>query len=296
MNNKLLTGVFFAVVIVVVGIFLLESSLYSVNPGEVAVEIQHGQVTASTRKPGLHWKSMSADLATMDTRVQVARGSFNAAPSNPDAQGSARYAIVWRLNQARTYYDATQGKGEVAQGKVDDAVAAALRKLLAKPPSHAVFAVPPASVNAALTAALEPVAAKLGIDILSASVTGTTLSQSAQKQVVQSMLQADSAARQAEQVRTQTAAEKKLAATRARAEAILAAANQQAAAILGQGEAQVADIYAKASKSAPAFFRFYQTLLNEQAGLATHTRLFIISTDSPWFNLLGTKPGTDRQL
>ncbi|MGA7965231.1 MAG: SPFH domain-containing protein [Gammaproteobacteria bacterium] len=296
MNNKLLTGLFIGVVIAVVGIFLIESSLYSVEPGQVAVEIQHGQVTASTREPGLHWKPVSAELATMDSRIQVSSGTFNADTRKPNERGSARYAIVWRLNQARTYYEATQGKGEVAEGKVDDAVAAALHKLLANPPSHAVFAVPPASVNAALTAALKPVAAKLGIDILSANITDTTLSKSAQKQVVESMLQADSAIRQAEQAKTQTAAAKKLAATRARAAAILAAANQQAASLKGEGEAQVAGIYAKASQSAPTFFRFYQTLLNEQASLGTHTRLFIISTDSPWFNLLGTKPGTDPQF
>ncbi|MGH8128886.1 MAG: SPFH domain-containing protein [Gammaproteobacteria bacterium] len=296
MNNKLLTRLFIVVVVVIIGIFLLESSLYSIGPGEVAVEIQHGQATASTSNPGLHWKSVSAQVATLDSRVQVARGTFSADKHNPKKGGSAAYVIVWRLNQARTYYDATQGKGEAAQSKVDTAVEAALSKLLAKPSSHAVFAVPPAAVNAAITTALKPVAAKLGIEVLFANVTGTTLSDADQKQVVESMLQADSKVRQAKQDKTQTATAKKLAATKSQAAAILASANQQAASIKGSGEAQVAEIYAKASKHAPAFFSFYQTLLSEQAALDTHTRLFIISTDSPWFNLLGTKPGTHRQF
>lgn len=296
MNNKLLTRLFIVVVIAVIGIFVLESSLYSVGPGEVAVVIEHGQAKAGTREPGLHWKSVSVQVAILDSRVQVAHGNFDADPQKPESADRARYAVLWRLAQARTYYDATHGKGTVAQNKVDTAVGATLRKLLAKPPSHAVFAVPPASVNAALAAALKPVAKKLGIDILSADITRATLSDAARKQVVESMLQADSAVRQAEQAKTQTAATKKLAATRAHAEAILAAANRQAASIRGQGEAQVAGIYAKASKHAPAFFNFYQTLLSEQAVLDTHTRLFVISTDSPWFKLLGTEPRTDRNF
>ena len=83
---------------------------------------------------------------------------------------------------------------------------------------------------------------------------------------------------------------KGLAVTRAKAKAIIAKARQQAAAIEGQGEARIAGIYAEASKQAPDFFRFYQTLLSEQAALDTNTRLFIISTDSRWFRLLGTPP------
>jgi len=60
MSNKLLTRLFLILVIVVIGIFMLDSSLYSIGPGAVAVEINHGQATVATRKPGLHWKRVSA--------------------------------------------------------------------------------------------------------------------------------------------------------------------------------------------------------------------------------------------
>jgi len=169
-------------------------------------------------------------------------------------------------------------------------VEGALRKLLAPASNPAVFAVPAASVNAAMTAALEPVASKLGIAVLTAHLTSITPSAEARSRIVQSMLQADSQARQSDQDKAQAEAAQKLADTRDQARSILAEARRQAASIKGEGEARVAGIYAKASGDAPAFFRFYQTLLSEQAALSTHTRLYILSTDSPWFKLLGTTP------
>ena len=291
MSNKLLTRLFIVMAIAVAGIFVLESSLYSVGPGETAVIVQHGEATASTRQPGLHWKPVNAGLVSLDSRVRAAHDIFNADQKSPGTGASAGYAVIWRLNQPLTYYGATQGKEEAAVSQMKEAVDGALRKQLAAPANPAVFAEPAASVDAALAAALKPVAAKLGIAVLAARITSITPAEDARKQIVQSMLQAESQARQAGRDKARDAAARKLAATRAQAHAILAAARQQAASIKGEGEARVAGIYAKASSAAPGFFRFYQTLLSEQAALTTHTRLYILSTDSPWFKLLGTAPG-----
>ncbi len=291
MSNKLLTRLFLILVIVVIGIFMLDSSLYSVGPGAVAVEINHGQATVATRKPGLHWKRVSAEVANLDARVQMTHGTFNGDTRNPKSAGSAGYALVWRLSHPRKYYNATQGKRSVALDRMKGAVDAALRKLLAKPSSRTVFAVSPARVHSALMAALKPVAAKLGIEVLTADITRSTLSATARKQVLEAMLLANVAARQGAQAKTQAAASKKRAAMRAQIASLLVTSRQQAATIEGEGEAQVVAIYARAAKPAPKFFRFYQTLLSEQAALEANTRLFIVSTDSSWFRLLGTAPG-----
>lgn len=296
MNNKLLTRLFLVLVVVVVAIFVLESSLYSVGPGEIAVEVQHSKATASTGRPGLHWKSVSAQLVTLDSRVQIARGTLDADTRNPKQGASAAYAVLWRIKQPLAYYDATGAKDAVTLQKIEDAVEGALRKQLAGNQARAVFAVPPASADAAVAKALEPVADKLGIAVISARVTGATPSEAEQKRIVQSMLQTDTQARRAREKKTRGAAAEKLATTRAQSHAVLAAARQQAAAIRGEGEAQVAGIYAKASAAAPGFFHFYQTLLSERAALSTHTRLYILSTDSPWFKLLGNNPpGPSKQ-
>lgn len=295
MNNKLLTRLFIGLVVIVVGIFVLDAALYNVGPGEVAVVVSRGEATAATGQPGLHWKSVSAQIVSLDARVRVTRGTFDADSRHPERGGSAGYAVVWRLEQPETFYGVTAGKDEVARNKLDDAVEGALRKHLARQHGAAVFAQPAASVNAAVAAALRPVAQKLGITVLAAHLTSITPAEAERDKIVQSMLQTDTQARQAKEAEARNEAEKKLEATRDRAHSILAAARQQAASIKGQGEAQVAGIYARASRAAPAFFRFYQTLLSEQAALDTHTRLFILSTDSPWFKVLDTAPAKDKR-
>ena len=122
---------------------------------------------------------------------------------------------------------------------------------------------------------------------MSVSLANTKLSESAEKQITDKMLATDSTAQQQKMSSSETAADEKIAAAKARAADILAAARSKAATIRGESEAKVAEMYARAARPAPDFFHFYQTLMSEKAALNTNTRLFVVSSDSPWFRLMG---------
>lgn len=295
MNNKLLMR-WFAILIGVLAVaFTLNVSLYTVDPGHVGVIIRQGNVAQVIAKPGTHWKSPSDQFDLLDIRNQVANVSFRADRSGPATESAAaRFSVVWKIDSPSKFYQATQNNNPVVdvQDKLADVSDPALRKLLAKDNEARLFAVSSASATQAFEAAIKPAAEKLGIKLLSVSLADIKLSKAAEKQITDRMLASDSTARQQKESSSETEAEKKIASARTQAANILAAARNKAATIRGESEAKVSDLYAQAAKAAPDFFRFYQTLMSETAALNTNTRLFIVSSDSPWFRLMG-KPGSN---
>lgn len=296
MNNKLLMRWFGVVVVALAAAFTLEVSLYTVAPGQTGLIVRQNGQDQVISQPGTHWKAPDAQLVLLDSRNQVANVNFRANRSGPASDSAtARFSVVWKIDSPSKFYRATQDNSPDVdvQDKLADASDPALRKLLAKNEATRVFAVSSASATQAFEKAIEPAADKLGITVLSASLVNLKLSEAAEQQLTNKMLATDSSARQQKLSSSETTAQKKIAAARAKAADILASARNKAASLQGGSEAKVAELYAEAARPAPDFFRFYQTLMSEKAALNTHTRLFVVSSDSPWFRLMG-KAGSHR--
>lgn len=296
MNNKLLLRWFGIVALAFVAFFVLQSSLYTVDPGEVATVVSNGKVTRVIESSGLHWKSPDAQVVVMNQRLQVTGVDFRADKSKAfSTTRGARFNVVWKLDDPAKFYAATQQKNQSQlniQTQLANAAEPALHKLLAPKGQPRVFSVSAASATEAFKAAIQPAVAKLGIKVLDTSLAAINFPQSEEKQLTEAMLAAHSSKQDKKLSHSHESAERRIAAEREKADAILADAREKAAGIRGESEARVADIYAEASKSDPDFFRFYQTLMSEKQALNTHTRLFVVSTDSPWFRLMGkASPG-----
>lgn len=294
MNNKLLVRWFAIVAIVVAASFILESALFTVEPGQVGALIRNSEVSRVVEASGVHWKAPDTQVALLDSRTQVADVDFRVDKSGPAADSAgATYTVAWKLADAKAFYHATENNNPAAdvQGKLADAADPALRKLLAKPGEPRVFAVPTASVTAAFEAAIKPVAKKIGIDIQAVSLASLKLSASDQQALADRMLASRAKTREEKTSAHQSDIEQQIRNERAHAADILSGARREAARIRGENEAKIAGIYARAAKPAPAFFDFYQTLMSEQTALEKKTKLFVVSSDSPWFKLLGQAPG-----
>lgn len=297
MNNKLLMRWFGIVIVALAVAFTLDVSLYTVEPGQVGVIVEQGDVSQVVSEPGTHWKVPSDQIELLDIRNQVANVNFRAKRSGPAAESAAaRFSVVWKIDSPKTFYEATQNNNVTidVQDKFGDASDPVLRKLLAKDNEARVFAVSAASVTQAFESAIKPVADTLGIKLLSVGLVNLKLSKAGEKQITERMLATDTTAHQQKMTDSEAAAEQKIAAARTQAANILAAARNKAASIRGEGEAKIAELYARTAQPAPDFFRFYQTLMSEKAALNTNTRLFVVSSDSPWFQLMG-KAGPDSK-
>lgn len=296
MNNKFLMRWFGLVIFALAVAFTLNVSLYTVEPGQIGVIVSQGKVSKVITKTGAHWKNPSAQLELLDDRSQVANVNFRAQRSGPaNESAAARFSVVWKIDSPSKFYKATQDNNPDVdiQDKLADASDPALRKLLAKNDETRVFSVSSASATQAFAAAIKPAADKLGIQLLSVSLANLKLAEAAEKQITNRMIASDSSARQQKLKSSEATAEKKITDARARAADILASARSKAASIRGESEARVADLFAGAARPAPDFFHFYQTLMSEKAALNTHTRLFVISSDSPWFRILGKAGSKD---
>ncbi len=298
MNNKLLMRWFGIVVLAIVVTFFFEVSLFTVQPGQVGVIVKRTGVSRVVEKTGTHWKVPNQQIVLLDARNQMATINLKADNNGP-ASGSAaaRFSVVWKIDSPAKFYQATQDNNSDidVQDKFIDASKKDLSKLLAKNNSTRVFTVSKASATQAFEAAIKPVADKLGIKLLSVSLTNLKLSEAGEKQITDRMLATNSTAQQRKMSNSEMAVEKKIADEKAQAANILATARSKAASIRGESEAKVAEMFAQAAKPAPGFFRFYQTLMSEKAALNTNTRLFVVSTDSPWFQLMGKAGSNPKQ-
>lgn len=269
-----------AALVVAVGLY---SAAFTASPGEDVLVERAGRITAGPLGPGLHWRiPLLEGVVRLGAGVRLDKGNVRTG-SGTDVLG-ARYAVLWRIADARRYYTATGGDPGVVADRLDTALGPVLRKMLDTDKPSAFLARPAETVDAALSAAVKPPASKLGIDVLTVGLEEAEVPKSVQKKIGERMaasVSANAAASSGVAAEVAAAGEE-----RARAGEIVAAAQRTAAGIRGHSEARVAEIYAKAAVQAPDFFRFYRELISEEKAMSSHTRALVISTDSPWFKLL----------
>lgn len=269
-------------VVIAVG---LSAATFTAAPREAVLLERGGHVVAGPLAPGLHWRiPLVEGVIRMDAGVRLDKGRVQVGTGA--AALAARYAVLWRIGDARRFYQATGGDGAVVSQRLDAALAPALRRMMDAHKPTAFLTRPAATINTALGAAVQAPARKLGIDVLQVGLAQAQVPAAMQKQIGTRMA-AEVGARAATSASSAASADEAAArADRGRAQAIMAAARRASAGIRGRSEGQAAQIYAKAAAQAPRFFRFLQALTSEEEAMSSHTRALVISTDSPWFKEL----------
>lgn len=285
--NLRLLAVLAAVVIALVG---LGASLYVVPPARTALLLRGGKVVAADVPSGPHWKvPLLESVVILDARVQLTSGR---AELNGDAGGDPvglGYSVAWRIADPSRYYQAAGDDVGVAGTRLSDALERYLRaQVTDESPAAFVKQSLPALAGGARKA-LTPVAQKLGVTVLSVQTGPARLPSAMQQRIGAQMAAATQSraaaaaargARKADDVR-QAAAEER--------QKLLAAAHDEAAQLRGASTARAASIYAAEAQKAPEFFAYFLQLEDARRELTDHTRVLVISADSPWFRAL--KPG-----
>ncbi len=272
----------------------LSGTLFTVGPGQLAVLEKDGKPVGVPLSAGTHWKiPLVEGVVRMHAGTQLATGKVTVGSGN-DAIG-VHYAVLWRISDPRRFVAATAGSGEVVADRLKASLTPALQHLIGSEGPDKFLRRSATDVEIALTPMTAPPAKKLGIDILGVELGRTDLPASLRATVSHRMALAvgTQASAAASSGGAAQAAQARLLQQR-RAQ-ILANADREAASLRGQADARVAGIYAQAARKSPRFFRFYQSLINEEKALAANTRLLVISTDSSWFRVLRSTPPGGRK-
>lgn len=280
-----------AAALALVLLYLVASSLYTVRLTEEALITQFGKPVRVVGNPGLHMKIPFVQTVHLfDKRLQ--KDTF---PSEEVILGDQKRLIVegfviYRIVSPLTYYQAVGPSSSGIIPRLNAAVSASMRNILASVPLTSVLASERTHIMARIVAEVRATMKGFGVRIADVRISRSNLP----VQNTDAVLSRMTAER--ERVAAELRAKGAEAALKVTAEAertrtvLLANAEAEAAALRGQGEAQAIQTFAKAVAQDPHFFRIWRTLEAYRQGLAQGRNRLVLSPDSPILRYLAVAP------
>ena len=309
----------FAAIVLILALFALTQSVFTVDQTEQALVLQFGQPRGDIQEPGLHFKlPLIQDVVFFDRRVlsvdpppaqvvissavdltaaqKAGAAADNATPSVEDALASgepiivdtfARYHIVDPLKFLKTLRTV-----DAAEHRLESILNDATRAVLGKTTLHQLLS---QDRNVVMKDILTRMNKKVqddqfGIDIVDIRIVRADLTPELRQATVQRMISA------LKERATQTRAEGDQQATQIRADAdresqiILAEAQRDAQITRGEGDQQAIKIYADAYNKDKDFYAFTRSLEAYKTSLASPDTRLILSPDSEFLRYFRNGP------
>lgn len=272
----------FAIAVLVIVIIVVSLSTYAVTPGEAMLKVSHGKVTSVATRAGLHWKvPLLEELVRLDLRARVARGQVRLHADEKTGL-AAGYMVLWEVGKPKRYYEATGGDASALEQRIHQALQPVLRQAMQTGSAGNFLSGATAALSTDMAAAVQAVAAKTGIRVLAVKPSTAEIPRSLVEKTTASMAAAVRTKLAASKARFKAERAQLLGKAKRKSEKIIATAKRKAAGITGKSQAKVASIYAPVARKAPRFFDYYLGLQSKADALKGHTRILVLSMDSPW--------------
>ena len=273
-----------AAVALILGIFLVSQSAFTVHQSEQALVLQLGEPLPEVYGPGLHFKVPFIQKAILfDARV------LDYTASSREAYTVDKKTIVldnfarWRISDPLQFYRSMRSI-QGAQARLDDVVYSQLRALVGVYTLTQVVSSDRATIMEKVTDKVSDIMRPYGVEVLDVRIKRADLPEANQRAIFDRMRAERE--RQAKQYRSEGDEE----ATRIRSDAdrqkalILAEAARDARIVRGEGDARAAAVFAEAYGKSPEFYSYQRWLETLRKGLEQNSSL-ILSNNAPLLNL-----------
>lgn len=275
-----------AMVIAILGVFLVLSSAFVVDARKKALVLEFGDVKAVIEEPGLHWKiPFIQEVVLYDGRIL----SLDTQPLEVTPADDRRLVVDafarYRISDLRKFRQAVgTGGTSKAEGRLVSILNAQLRAVLGEVDSGAVLSADRANLMAQIRDGAIEQSRNLGLEVIDVRIKRADLPEANLNSTFKRM----QAERQREAADQRARGEE--AAQRVRAEAdrqsleLVSKAQRDADIIRGQADAESNQIYAEAYGRDPEFFKFYRSLSAYEQSLKGSNSSMVLSPDSPFFD------------
>jgi len=276
---KSIIGIFLAVLL-----FILGSSVYTVQQWETAILFRLGEIVKANVKPGLHFKTPFVNnVKTFDVRLQ----SLDAAPERYLTREKKNLIVdsfvKWRVVDAKKFYTTMGGDYRMANLRLSQIVKDDLRAAFGERTVQELVSGDRDQLVKKINHDANVQAKSFGIEIADIRIKRIDLPADVSDSVFRRMEAERN--RVAKDLRSQgaEAAEKIRADADRQRVVILAEAYRKAEKIRGQGDAEASKIYAQAYSKDKPFFAFYQSLNAYQQAFKNKSDMIVVDPKSEYF-------------
>ena len=280
----------------VVGLIVAYSMYFQVPEGYKAVVTRFGDPVRSLHQPGLSWKWPwpIERVHQIDVRCRLYNTPYTATLTRDQKNVILLTYAVWRVEDPLLFLQSL-GSPEAAEQKLDGMVAASKNFHLGRYELSALVSTTPGAIQTEQIeqAILDDVAAsalaKFGIAVEQVGIKRIAYPE----ENVATVLEQMRAERRAEAGKLRAEGEREAQRTRdevlVKSEEIRRQGREESGKILGQAEKEAAEIYARAHRLDPEFYRFWRSLQAIKKTLGSKATV-ILRTDQGFFDVLSVPP------
>jgi len=268
----------------VIVVFVLGSSLYTVNETQTAIKLRLGEIVKVEKEPGLKFKMPFVNnVVKFDDRIQTLD-----APAERFLTGEKKNVIVdsyvkWRITDAEQFYKSTGGNIARTNNRLAQIIKTGLKSEFSKRTIAEVVSGERSEIMNNITRLAKKDVTEFGIEVVDVRIKRIDLSQEVSNSVYRRM-QAERE-RVAKDFRSKGAEEaEKIRANADRERTIIVAdAYSNSEKIRGEGDATSANNYAKAYNNNPEFYSFYRSLESYKKSFAKQNDILVLNPNTEFF-------------
>jgi|TARA_B110000467_G_scaffold84108_1_gene75960 membrane protease subunit HflC len=273
------------IVLVVLGLILLTSSLYTVNETQVAIKLRLGEIVAVEDSPGLKFKTPFVNnVVSFDKRIQTLDSASESFLTVEKKNVIVDSFVKWRIVDTEKFYISTGGAMSSANLRLAQNNQDALRTEFSKRTIIEVVSEEREAIMASVKSKLKKIAEdEFGIEVVDVRIKRIELAQEVRNSVYSRMETERKSI--ANKFRSEGAeeAEKIQAFADKERTIILADAYRDSEKIRGNGDAISASNYAEAYSQDVDFYSFYRSLESYKKSFSQQGDILILNPDSEFF-------------
>lgn len=275
----------------IVVLFLLLSSLFTVNQTQQALVLQFGNPLRTVLEPGLHMKvPFVQQVEYFDKRVL----DFDA-PSVELVLGDQKRLVVdafarYRIVNALRFKQSV-GNEAAFRGRLEPIIFSSLRSVLGEAPLFTLLSADRNQIMGRIRNETNKSLQGFGVELVDVRIKRADLPPE-NSQAIYRRMQTERD-REAKELRAQGAEIGQRIRARADRErrVIIAEAERESQILRGQGDAEAIRVFAEAFGQDPSFFDFYRSMQAYRTSLGDGSTSFVLSPESEFFRYFDALPG-----
>jgi len=293
----------FLLIVVVIGLFVLGTSIYQVNETERGLVLRLGKIVTNNKEqplvlmPGLHAKIPLLDTVLyFDRRIQTLEIPSSRIPTQEKKELIVDLFTKWRILDFSEYYKRTGGNKARAERLLREKIVDGLRGEFGRRKLNDVVSYDRKKVMDKIRFDTNNTAKSLGIEVVDARILRIDLPQEVSEAVFNLMRTERQRVAAEHRARGKSRAEAIRADADAKVTIIAAMAERSANQLRGEGEAMAAQISSAAYGKDPEFYSFCRSLEAYRETFKNTNDVLVIKPDDAFFKYFRNSQNTKSSV